>query len=101
MAHLLQARASMLRGKATGLDRVAPEMIMALPWEALRVSRQIFERRYMGLDPTSETLAEKNITIPLPTHAKQVTHLQGHLLTEHTGQVVMRMLGQLAFPPTV
>ena len=64
MAHLLQARASMLRGKATGFHRVAPEMIMALPWEALRVSRQIFERRYMGLDPTSENFGRKKHHYP-------------------------------------
>ena len=38
MAHLLQARASMNGGEATGLDRVAPEMIEALPWKALGIN---------------------------------------------------------------
>ena len=65
MAHLLQARPSRNLGRAIGLVRVAPEMIKALPWKALNVIRQIFERRYM---------------------------------TEHTGQVALRMLVPPACP---
>ena len=55
MAHLQQAGSSMNRGQATGLDRVAPETIKALPWKSLRVIRQTFKRRYMGLPKLVET----------------------------------------------
>ena len=97
--HLLQVRASMNRGKTPGLDRVAPEMIMALPWNAQRIIRQTFERRYMGVDPTCGIVAGTASVIFLPEkHAKQVTQLAGtdvrHLFTEHTVQVVLRMLVQ-------
>ena len=76
LAHLLQARDSVNRGKATGLDRVAPEMIRALPWKALIVIRQTFERRFMGFDTHLVESWLANISILLSKHAKQVTHLQ-------------------------
>ena len=60
MAHLLQARASMNRGKATGLDRVAPEMIKALPWKALRDPTNIGEKVLGSSHPICGIVAEKH-----------------------------------------
>ena len=63
MENLLQARTSMNRGEATGLDRVVPEMIKALLWKALRVITQTFESRYMGSDTQPVESWLKNIII--------------------------------------
>ena len=50
----------MNRGKATGLDRVAPEMIKALPWKALRILGQTFERK-IGIDTQPVEIAAKKL----------------------------------------
>ena len=78
-AHVLQARTSMNQSKATGSDRVVPEMIKALPCQALRFIRQTFERRYMGLD-TQLVESWQTIIILLTKHVKHMTQLQGHIV---------------------
>ena len=55
------AKASVNRGRATGLDRRAAELYEALPWQALSVIRQTLETRYMGLDTPHVGSRLKNI----------------------------------------
>ena len=81
--------------KAAGSDRVAPEIINALPWKALRIIRQTFERRYMGID-TQLVESWPN------THNRSDTLAMvdaRHLPAEHTGEVVLWILVQHASNP--
>ena len=100
MAILPPSRAYFTTWRAIGGDGVALEILRDLPWRALQTLRRTVARRYLEQNTEMShgwrngiTLLTKQATRPV-TLATPKTDTW-HLHSQRSGQVVVRLLGQL------